>query len=80
MGHIEKYLTEYDKRHLTSNPIDVEDFSNVTLTFSDNTKAIIIASDNVLGGVKNYVEIYGNDGTIVCNITPADNLKAYFLD
>jgi predicted dehydrogenase len=80
MGHIGKCLTEYDRRHLTSNPIDVEDFSNVTLTFSDNTKAIVIASDNVLGGVKNYVEIYANDGTIMCNITPADNLKAYFLD
>ncbi|MBS3995169.1 MAG: Gfo/Idh/MocA family oxidoreductase [Alkaliphilus sp.] len=80
MGHIGKCLSEHDKRHLTSKPIDVEDFSNVTLTFSDHTKAIVIASDNVLGGVKNYVEIYANDGTILCNITPADNLKAYFLD
>lgn len=80
MGHIGKCLTDHDKRHLTSKPIDVEDFSNVTLTFSDHTKAIVIASDNVLGGVKNYVEIYANDGTILCNITPADNLKAYFLD
>jgi predicted dehydrogenase len=79
-GHIGRSLTEYDKRHLTSNPIDVEDFANVTITFSDGTKAIIIASDNVLGGVKNYVEIYANDGTLMCNITPADNLKTYFLD
>ncbi|KYZ75626.1 oxidoreductase [Anaerosporomusa subterranea] len=80
MGHIGQSLTEYDKRHLTSKPIDVEDFANVTITFSDGTKAIVIASDNVLGGVKNYVEIYANDGTLMCNITPADNLKTYFLD
>ncbi|MBB6215277.1 putative dehydrogenase [Anaerosolibacter carboniphilus] len=80
MGHIGKCLTEYDRRHLTSNPIDVEDFSNVTLTFSDNTKAIVIASDNVLGGTKNYIEIYANDGALMCNITPANNLQTYFLD
>jgi predicted dehydrogenase len=80
MGNIGTSLTAYDKRHLTSNPIDVEDFANVTLTFSDGTKAVVMASDNVLGGVKNYIEIYANDGTLMCNITPADNLKTYFLD
>ncbi|UOF91164.1 Gfo/Idh/MocA family oxidoreductase [Fodinisporobacter ferrooxydans] len=80
MGNIGKTLTAHEKRHLTSNPIDVEDFSNVTITFSDGTKAVVMASDNVLGGVKNYVEIYANDGAIMCNITPADNLKTYFLD
>lgn len=80
MGNIGTNLNEYDKRHLTSNPYDVEDFSNVTLTFSDGTKAIVIASDNVLGGTKNYVEIYANDATLMCNITPANNLQTYFLD
>lgn len=80
MGYISQSLTEYDKRHLTSNPIDVEDFANVTVTFSDGTKAVVMASDNVLGGVKNYVELYANDGALMCNITPADNLKTYFLD
>lgn len=80
MGNIGNQLTEHDKRHLTSKPVDVEDFANVTVTFSDDTKAVVIASDNVLGGTKNYVEIYANDGALMCNITPADNLKAYFLD
>lgn len=80
MGNTSSSLTQYEKRHLTCKAYDVEEFANVTLTFSDNTKAIVIASDNVLGGTKNYIEIYANDGTLMCNITPADNLKAYFLD
>lgn len=80
MGNTTTNLTEYEKRHLTIKPYDVEEFANVTLTFSDNSKAIIIASDNVLGGTKNYIEIYANDGTLINNITPADNLRAYFLD
>lgn len=80
MGNTSTNLTVYEKRHLTCKAYDVEEFANVTLTFSDNTKAIVIASDNVLGGTKNYIEIYANDGTLMCNITPADNLEAYFLD
>lgn len=80
MGNTGASLTEYDKRHLTLNPIDVEDFANVTLTFSDGTKAIVIGADNVLGGTKNYIEIYANDASMICNITPANNLSTYFLD
>lgn len=79
-GNISRSLTDYERRYQTSNPIDVEDFANVTLTFSDGTKAIVMCSDHVLGGVKNYIEIYANDATLMCNITPADNMKTYFLD
>lgn len=80
MGNTTTHLNEYEKRHLTIKPYDVEEFANVTLTFSDNTKAVIMASDNVLGGTKNYIEIYANDGALMNNITPANNLQAYFLD
>lgn len=80
MGNTSTELTQYEKRHLTCEACDVEEFANVTLTFSDHTKAIIIASDNVLGGTKNYIEIYANDGTLMCNITPTDSLRTYFLD
>ena len=73
MGNTSSNLTSYEKRHLTCKAYDVEEFANVTLTFSDNTKAIIIACDNVLGGSKNYIEIYANDGKLICNITHADN-------
>lgn len=79
-GNIASTLTEYERRHLTSKPIDVEDFASVTITFSDGTKAVVMASDHVLGGIKNYVEVYANDGVMLCNITPSDNLRTYFLD
>jgi predicted dehydrogenase len=80
MGNTASMLNQYDKRHLTLETYDVEDFANVTLTFSDNTKAIVIGADNVLGGTKNYIEIYANDTSLMCNITPANNLQSYFLD
>ena len=80
MGNTASMLNQYDRRHLTLETYDVEDFANVTLTFSDNTKAIVIGADNVLGGTKNYIEIYANDTSLMCNITPANNLQSYFLD
>lgn len=80
MGNTATNLSKYDRRHLTLETIDVEDFANVTLTFSDGTKAIVIGADNVLGGTKNYIEIYANDASMLCNITPANNLSTYFLD
>ena len=39
-----------------------------------------IASDVVLGGSKNYIEIYSNDSSLMCNLTPTDLLNTYFLD
>ena len=73
-------LTEQEHRHISARPEDVEDYAAVTVTFSDGTKCLTIASDTVLGGTKNYIEVYSNDSTLMCNITPTDILSTYFLD
>lgn len=75
-----KNLREEEMTHLAVRPGDVEDFGTLTLTFSDGTKCMVIATDIVLGGTKNYIEIYGNDSTMICNLTPTDMLSTYFLD
>lgn len=73
-------LSEHEHRHISARPQDVEDFSNVTVTFSDGTKAVVLAADVVMGGTKNYIEVYSNDSVLMCNITPTDILNTYFLD
>lgn len=73
-------LNDYEHRHISAHPEDVEDFGMIVVTFSDGTKCLTIASDTVLGGTKNYIEIYGNDTALMCNITPTDILNTYFLD
>lgn len=80
MGYITNQLTKYEHRHIAANPIDVEDFGTAILTFSDNTKAIIIATDTLLGGSRNYIEAYCNDATLTCNLTLNDMMSTYFLD
>lgn len=73
-------LTEYEHRHIQSNPIDVEDTATVCLNFSDNTKALIVACDTRLGGSMNYVELYCNDAFLECKLTMNDAMSTYFLD
>lgn len=80
METVTRNLTDYEHRHIVAKPQDVEDTGTVIVTFSDKTKATIIATDTCLGGSKNYVEIYCNDANINCNLTMNDLMKTYFLD
>ncbi len=80
MGNITQTLTEYEHRHIAARPHDVEDCGTVILDFTDGSKALIIATDVLLGGSKNYIELYCNDATINCNLTMSDLMSTYFLD
>lgn len=80
MGQITPRLSKYDHRHIAARPIDVEDCGTVVLTFTDETRAVIMATDTLLGGSRNYVELYCNDAAIRCNLTMADMMQTYFLD
>ncbi len=73
-------LNDYEHRHITAQPVDVEDFAAVTISFSDESRALIIASDTVLGGSRNYVDVYCNDAALNANLTPTNLLDTYFLD
>lgn len=80
METITHQLTDYEHRHIAARPHDVEDFGTVILTFSDKTKAMVMATDTLLGGSKNYVELYCNDAAINCKLTMANLMETYFVD
>lgn len=80
MGCITKSLSDYDHRHIAAKPMDVEDNGTVIIKFSDGSKAVIIATDVLLGGSKNYIQLYCNDAVINCNLTMSNLMSTYFLD
>lgn len=80
MGRVTPNLSEYEHRHIAARPTDVEDCATVIITFSDETRAVIIATDTLLGGSRNYIELYCNDTVINCKITMSDMMETYFLD
>ena len=80
MGRIVPTLSEEERRHILIRPQDVEDMAIVTVTFADGAKAVVLTGDVCLGGAKNEIDIYANDATLRCRITPNDNLETYLLD
>lgn len=73
-------LTEYEHRHIAARPHDVEDTSTVIIEFTDGTRACVIANDTLLGGSKNYVELYCNDAAMNCTLTLNNLMSTYLLD
>jgi len=69
-----------EHNYVKAHPVDVEDVAIVTVTFTDGTKCATICSDATLGGSRNYINIYGHDTTLMCNITPTDIMNTYFMD
>ena len=80
VGQITSRVNSEELKYHTIKTNDVEDFANITITFTDGSKAIVMASDTVLGGTKNYIEIYTNNTSFICNLTPIDTLNVYMLD
>jgi predicted dehydrogenase len=80
MGSATKGLSEYEHRHIAARPHDVEDAGTAVITFTDGSKATIISTDNLLGGSKNYVEIYANDIAVNCRLTMNDAMETYMVD
>lgn len=56
---------------------DVENWSSCIIAFSDGSRATIVASDIVLGGIKNFIEICMTNARIQCHIDPNDMIVAY---
>jgi predicted dehydrogenase len=80
VGNVAAGLTPQERTYIKSNPVDVEDWGMLTLTFSDGTKSTVFSGDMIMGGVRNVVETYTNGGALVANITPNNHLVSYLTD
>jgi predicted dehydrogenase len=66
-----------DRGFLRTDYTDTEDFSLMHLTFEDGTVADIFASEIVMGGVHNWLEVLANNHRTRCNINPIDGCETY---
>lgn len=66
-----------DAGHIRSDYKDVEDLSFMHTVFEDGTVADIIASELVLGGIHNWIEVCANNHRTVCNINPNTAMLTY---
>jgi predicted dehydrogenase len=80
VGNVAACLAPQERRFIQADPVDVEDWGTLTLTFSDGTKGTIFSGDMILGGVRNLVETHTSGGALYANITPNDHMTSYLTD
>ena len=80
VGSVAAGLSPDERRFIKADPVDVEDWGMLTLTFSDGTKAWVFSGDIIMGGVRNLIETYTNGGALFANITPNNHMVSYLTD
>lgn len=66
-----------DRGFLRAKYQDTEDYAFLHVTFEDGTVADVTASELVLGGIYNYVEVFANNHRTRCRISPVSVLDVY---
>jgi predicted dehydrogenase len=66
-----------DEGHIRANYHDIDDLSIMHITFEDGTVADIVASDILLGGIHNWIEVAANNHRTICNINPNTAMQTY---
>jgi predicted dehydrogenase len=69
-----------DEKLLRTTYKDIEDFAVIHVIFEDGTFADIFASELVMGGVNNRMEIHSSNHRTICNISPNNAMQTYTPD
>ena len=77
VGNVTACLKPEERTFIKANPVDVEDWGALNVTFSDGTKATVFSGDMIMGGVRNRIETYTSGGSLFANITPNTHLVSY---
>jgi predicted dehydrogenase len=80
VGNVAASLPAAERTFIKAGQVDVEDWSVLTATFSDGTKATVFSGDMILGGVRNLIETYTGGGVLMANITPNNHMMSYLTD
>ena len=59
---------------------DVENWGTILMTFEDGSRAVISASDIVLGGMEDTLQVFMSNARIDCDMTHSGMMKAYAPD
>lgn len=66
-----------DCREIAQGWQDVETWATALIAFSDGSRGVALGSDNVLGGMQSWLEIFLSNSRIQCNISPHDLVSLY---
>jgi predicted dehydrogenase len=65
---------------LAADPVDVENWANVAITFEDGTRGLVTVTDAGLGGLQAKIAVYMTNAVMHANMTQNTALQAYAPD
>jgi predicted dehydrogenase len=65
---------------ISADPVDVENWANLVITFEDGSRGTVTVSDVGLGGLNTRVTAFMTDGVIKANMTSNDAIETYAPD
>jgi predicted dehydrogenase len=68
------------RKWIVSSWEDVEDWSALIITFDDGSRATVFASDGVLGGTRNTMQVFLSNAVAFANINPNNAVEIYAPD
>jgi predicted dehydrogenase len=66
-----------DRGHIRADYVDIEDLSIMHVIFEDGMVADVFASDIILGGIHNWLEVAANNHRTLCHINPNTAMQTY---
>jgi predicted dehydrogenase len=66
-----------DRGFLRTDYDDIEDYSQLHVTFEDGTVADVYATELVMGGVHNWLDVFANNHRTSCRLNPVNLLDTY---
>lgn len=68
------------KKWLVSDWQDVDDWSILIIEFEDSTHGVVMATDGMLGGTRNTMEVYLSNAVVHANMSPNNAVEVYAPD
>ena len=65
---------------ITADPVDVENWANVAITFDDGTRGLVTVTDVGLGGLRATIAVYMTNAVMHVNMTQNNAVQAYAPD
>ncbi len=75
-----KSFQDEPRKHMKSDWVDVEDYGSILLTFEDGSTAQLTSSDTVMGGIYNYLHVWGARAVLKASVNPNTACQAYTPD
>lgn len=70
-------LAQEEKPWIGTGWQDVENWAALIITFADGSRAVVYASDAVLGGMESRLEIFLSNSQFKCSLSPHNMLQTY---